>query len=84
VLNGISRGSADLTFVYDLANKPTVAPYSLIPGTYQLADFLPDGTDDFTMPVLIKSLKWTGGPKAGAVRCTVNMKSNGPYVLPTS
>ena len=84
VLDGVERFEGTITFIYDTANKPTVAPQQLKPRTFAVVHLKPDGTDDFSATVLCSKFSFKSGPKAGAVAVTVNVKSSSAITYPVS
>ena len=52
------------------------------PRTFAVVHLKPDGADDFSATVLCYKFSWKSGPKAGAVRVTVNVKSSGAITYP--
>ena len=73
-----------ITFVYDIANQPTIAPYDMIPGLLLAMILLPDGTKPFTFNAYSGNFRFASGPKAGTVRCTTRYESTGAITRPTS
>lgn len=84
VIDGVERFAGTIDFIYDTSNKPTVAPQQMKPRTPATVHLKPDGVDDFSAPVLCLGFKFSSGPAAGAVKVTVNVKSTGAIVYPTS
>src|SRR5690348_15409636 len=78
MLDGIESFTGTITFVYDTSNKPTVAPNQLKPRTQATVHLKPDGSDDFSAPILCTKFGFKSGPKAGAVIVTVTVESTGP------
>jgi hypothetical protein len=89
VLPGYRMGSGTLTFIYDTANQPTIAPFALqptatVPPVSIPVIFYPDGTKPFATSMYTERLGFTTGPQAGAVKCTVSFQTTGPITEPTS
>lgn len=83
VIDGIERFEGTINFIYDTSNKPTVAPNQLKPRTTATVHLKPDGSDDFSAPILCTKFSFKSGPKAGAVVVTVTCKSTGTISYPT-
>lgn len=83
VLDGVEKISGTVTFVYDTAARPTVAPQQMKPRTFATIHFKPDGTDDFAAEFLCQKFSFKSGPKAGVVYVTVNVESNSAITYPT-
>lgn len=84
MLDGIEKFEGTIEFVYDILNKPSVAPQLMKPRTFAVVHLKPDGTDDFTATVLCHKFSFKSGPKAGAVMVTVNVSSSGAITYPLS
>lgn len=87
VIPGYVRGSGSISFVYDTANQPTIAPFDLRPGrtnTAIAAIFYPEGTKPFTASIFPESLEFTTGPQAGAVKCSLGFQTSGAITEPSS
>lgn len=84
VIDGVERFEGTINFVYDTSNKPTVSPQQMKPRTVATVHLKPDGSDDFSAPVLCTKFSFKSGPKAGAVAVSVKVKSTGPITYPTS
>jgi len=91
---GIKRSTFSMTFVYDLANKPLIAPYRLVPGNTIKAhlvlngnptpyDLTPTFSEDFGGPVLLSGFKFSAGPKATATRVSCTGMTSGAFNTPT-
>lgn len=76
MIDGIEKANGTVTFIYDTAAKPTVAPQDLKPRTQAILHLKPDGTDDFSFTALCTRFRFKSGPKAGAVEVTVDFMSN--------
>ncbi len=78
VIPGYTRGSGSVSFVYDTANQPTIAPFDFRPGrsnTPIAAIFYPEGTKAFSASIFPESLEFTTGPQAGAVKCNLGFQT---------
>lgn len=84
LLPGYNKVSGDITFVFDTANQPTVAPYNMLPGMTLSMILYPDGTKPYTFSAFSGTFKWGSGPKAGTVRCTTSFQSSGVVTHPSS
>lgn len=84
LIAGIESAGSTIEFIYDTANKPTVSPFNFRPGTVGALIVDPDGSDPHTFSGLCVGFKWKGGPKAGALKCSVEFKSSGAVAVPTS
>lgn len=89
VLPGYRQGSGSVTFVYDTANQPTIAPFDLrptatVPPVPIAAIFYPDGTKPWACNVYTERLGFATGPQSGAVKCTAAFQSTGAITEPTS
>lgn len=84
VIDNVERFEGTINFIYDTSNKPTVAPQQMKPRTYATVHLKPDGSDDFTAPILCTKFSFKSGPKAGAVATTVMVKSTGAISYPNS
>ena len=73
-----------ITFVYDTANQPTIAPFDMRAGTLMALILYPDGTKPYTFNAYSGNFRWASGPKAGTVRCTTRFESTGAITFPTS
>ena len=71
-----------ITFVYDTANKPTVSPYDMRPGTLMALVISPDGVDQFSFNAYSGNFRFATGPKAGTVRCTTRYESTDAITTP--
>lgn len=84
MIPGYEKVSGSISFVYDTANKPTVSPQNMKPGTLMTLTLKPDGVDTFSFSAYSGSFKFTSGPQGGAVKCTTTFASTGPITVPTS
>lgn len=73
-----------ITFVYDTANQPTIAPLDMIPGQLMALILYPDGTKPYSFNAYSGNFRFASGPKAGTVRCTTRYESTGLVSHPTS
>ncbi len=83
-LPGYNIASGDITFVYDSANQPVLAPQNMIPGTLMTLVVAPDGTKPFTMQAYSGKFHWAGGPRSGPVMCSTHYQATGTFTRPSS
>ena len=83
---GYSSVSGTLTFVYDTNNQPVMNPYNLLPQQSSPTALVlsPEGTKPYSFSAYFGTLRWSSGPKAGAVRCTSSFESTGTVTHPSS
>lgn len=83
---GYISGSGSVNFIYDTANQPTISPYDMRPGRSTPIAFIvyPDGTKPFSCNVWPSALRFTTGPTAGAVKCSMTYESTGAITEPNS
>lgn len=95
LLEGIQRASLEITFVYDLSNRPTMTPFQVMAAKTAQVHLILDAnptpnnpsptlSEDFNGVVKVANVKFPTGPKAGPVRCVASCKSSGVFNLPTS
>lgn len=94
----INEITGTITYVYDILNKPLIAPYFLLPGNtvglslladYQAGSQLPVGgtfgTQTWAGQAVIKNFTCVGpGPQAGSWIITSDFESTGTWTYPTS
>lgn len=84
-LPGYKSASGTITFVYDRANQPTVAPSDLRAGTLLVLVLYPEGTKPFSCSAYSGSFTFSSGPQAGvSVKCSTSWESTGPIIEPAS
>lgn len=88
-LPGYRSGSGSVTFIYDTANQPTIAPFDLrptatVPPVPITAIFYPDGTKPWSCSIYSSRLGFATGPQAGAVKANMTFETTGPITEPTS
>lgn len=84
LINGIERVSGSISFVYDTANQPVIAPQNMRAGTLMALILYPEGTKPYTFSAFSGSFRFASGPQAGAVKCSTNFRSTGAITVPTS
>lgn len=84
MLPGYRKASGTISFVYDVANPPTVSPQNMIAGTLLTLVLYPEGTKAYSFQAYSGTFEWSSGPQAGAVKCTTTFQSTGTITEPTS
>lgn len=84
MIPGYRKASGQISFVYDIANPPTIDPQKMIAGTFLTLTLYPEGTKPYSFGAYAGTFEWASGPQAGAVKCTTTFQSSGPITEPTS
>lgn len=82
-LPGVTKATGSLTFVYDTANQPVLAPTDMRPGTSMALILKPEGSKAYSFNAWSLGFDWSSGP-ADAVRCSCNYTSDGAVTTPAS
>ena len=84
MIPGYKKVSGIISFVYDTANQPTIAPYDMRAGTLMALVLYPEGTKPYTFNAYSGTFRWASGPQAGAVKCSTSFQSTGAITEPIS